>query len=361
MVVRSGTKGRLRGIVAAVALGLAAALVAFPGAGISVARACGGFLLRTVSPERRPSLAREKVLIVYDADEQKQHFIREVAFRAANETFGFVVTTPTRPSVDKVERTPFSKLRRILPFRPPTPEEKKANAWRNGRGAGSGFGGGVSVLETKKVGSFTAFVLSATDEKALAGWLKDNELVSTKETDAWLAHYVRMGFFYIAMRYDPPRGAPKDAAPDAGPVKAETIRISFATPVPYYPYLEPEAPKTGEEPRLMELWYVAKQSVVPVALHDVGGKRRWVRPLQPGHVYERERRKIEVSLGDTLAPLLPEGDIVLQTFQDQKRSRTGFGDILFAARDAHDLTAEQTTALQPLLGILDPELTAGGK
>ena len=46
----------------------------------------------------------------------------------------------------------------------------------------------MTVLSKERVGSFTAFVLAATDSAALERWLKDNQLVVPPETRAWLDH-----------------------------------------------------------------------------------------------------------------------------------------------------------------------------
>jgi len=327
-------------------LGLAIVLAA------PVARACGMFLpVRVVSPEQRPSLAREKVLIIHDAARGQQHFIREVAFRRADQSFGFVVPTPTRPEVATVENNPFTKLRDRFPFATPKLDES----------SGAGFGGrgisvksvGVEVLAVEKVGSFTAFTLAATDADALANWLKDNQLASTPATERWLAHYVRMGFYYVAMRYDPPARVKASA-----PVAAETVRISFASPLAYYPYFEPEPDAPAKGPRLLELWYVGTEPVVPVARFATveSEPSRWVRPLAPGKDHKDARGAIEAALYDELEQLLPAGELVVQTFQDQKVSRSGYHDILFGSAAARPFTPEQQTALAPLLGVLDPGL-----
>ena len=329
--------------------------------GVATARACGGFFRsKQISPEERPSLWREKVLIIHDEAKGEQHFVREVAFQKAKEPFGFVVPTPTRPSVDKIKKTPFTDLRNMFPF---MSREGIGFVGRGGGGKGTRAapGGGVQVLEKKKVGSFTAFVLAATDEQALANWLEKNGLVSAEDTDAWLAHYVRMGFFYVAMRYDPPRkAAPLQLLT---PIDAETIRISFATPVPFYPYLEPAEAKTGEpKPRLLELWYVGTRAVVPVALRNRGEKQAWVQPLKPGEHYTGVRSRLGGAYKKEILELLPaEGELHLQTFQDQKFSRAGFEDILFAAKEPRELDAEQVAQLEPLLGILDPQLRSEAK
>jgi hypothetical protein len=324
----------------------------------SDASACGGFFSRsTLEGPRRPSLAYEQTLIVFDDQKQRQHFIREVAFKTSNEAFGFVVPTPTRPDVGAVKHSPFAELRRRFPFR-------RDPVGSFGKGAGSGFGsgaprgggGGVTVLEKKTVGSFTAFVLAADDEKALASWLKKHQLVSTPEADVWLAHYVKMKFFYVAMRYNPPKGGVKATSS----VSAETMRISFDTPVAYYPYFEPNPPKgvSGTEQRMLELWFASARQAVPVAARTESSAAKWVRPMAEGVQHANARGALDAALS-TDAKLLPEGEIQVQTFMDQKRSRAGFGDVLFVAKEKRALSDEQKQKLGPLLPILDPSLMPG--
>jgi hypothetical protein len=322
------------------------------------AQACGGFFSKKTS-ERRPSLSYEQALIVYDAAAEREHFVREVAFKEGTSPFGFVVPTPTRPEVRKVEHSPFNALREHFPFEPPKRVGPTPGAFGSGLGRLGGGHGGVTVLEVRKVGSFTAFVLAADDERGLANWLRDNGLVSTPEADVWLAHYVRMKFYYVAMRYDPPPSG-GDAPGQAGatvPLKAETIRISFATPIPYYPYFEPAGP--GASPRLLELWLATDAERTPVAAKTENGKTSWLSPFEPGMRYAQSgvtRGQLEEALDPELHKFLPSGDLVVQGFQDQKSSRNGWGDALFAPVQHVELDAAKAARLEPLLGILDPAL-----
>ncbi len=322
------------------------------------------FRSRLVAPEKMPSLAREKVLLIHDAERGQEHFIREVAFERAGDPLGFVVPTPTRPTVAAVGGTPFTKLRDIFPFALQIGLVGSGSGPGYGRGSGGGLGkGGVTVLEETKVGSFKTYVLAATDEADLAKWLADNGLVATEGAQTWLKHYVQMGFYYVAMRYDPPRRRNEKKLAKKHPVKAETIRVSFATPVPYYPYLEPIEPKRDDEsPRLLEVWYAGREPVVPVALHSAAGKSQWVRPLKPGDAYPEDARKqLELALHEDMHALLPAGDLVVQTFQDQKRSRAGIGDVVFVPEKAGALGPKAIAALEPMLGVLDPALVPANK
>jgi hypothetical protein len=349
-----------------VATALAGTLLFAVAAGFVAPRnveACGGFFAREAG--RKPSLAYEQVLLIHDAVAEKEHLIREVAFRGGAQPFGFVVPTPTRPEVAKVEKSPFASLRTSFPFRLEASEGV-------GRGFGNGhgrLGGGVTVLDVSKVGSFTAFVLAADDEKGLARWLADNGLASTPEADEWLAHYVRMKFYFVAMRYDPPataRASDASVAPPA-PLQAETIWISFATPIPYYPYFEPRpahlAPGDAAPARLLEMWTVTPARVTPIALRTAGSESVWVRPLQdgppavvPGSV---THEVLDSVLAQELRALLPPGPLVVQTFQDQKDSREGYGDILFASATSGGMDASKVAKARPLLGALDPALVPG--
>ncbi len=322
------------------------------------AQACGGFFSRkALEGNRRPSLAYEQTLIVFDAERRREHFVREVVFRTAHEAFGFVVPTPGRPEVAAVKHSPFVELRSSFPVEQTKGGLRVAAA---GGGLGSpGGSGGVRVLDVAKVGSFTAFVLAADDAKALASWLEKNGLGSTPQADAWLAHYVKLKFFYVAMRYDPPAAGADGGAPAPPRTAAETMRISFETPLPYYPYFEPD-PAPGEPPRdarLLDVWLVSRDRFVPVAAREQNGKVRWVRPLASGHHYASDNREALERALEAEAKILPAGaELQVQRFTDQKRSRSGFGDIVFVPARKRSLDAAARAGLAPLLGTLDQRL-----
>src|SRR5262249_32845174 len=129
----------------------------------------------------------------------------------------------------------------------------------------------------KAVGSFTAFVLRATDATALATWLRDNQLGTTPENDAWLGAYVARDFYYVAMRYEPKQKAA------SGKLEAETMRITFQSPLAYYPYQEPlRGKRANAGPRALALWVVAPDALVPITFEQRAGVGRWLRPFQAG-------------------------------------------------------------------------------
>jgi hypothetical protein len=194
------------------------------------------------------------------------------------------------------------------------------------------------VLEVKQVGSFKAFVLAANDTQGLRGWLDQNQFTTTPESERWLDVYVKQRFFFVAMRHDPPEATTKKKK-KRGSVIAETIRLSFATPVPYYPYREPEhaaAPDAKE--RLVGIWLVTEGAArVPVAVRELDGKREVVRPFREGmRPFGADAATVTAAVGDELKGLVPavarvDKMLNVQVFEDQKVSRRGFGDVLFVS------------------------------
>jgi hypothetical protein len=71
---------------------------------------------------------------------------------------------------------------------------------------------------------------------------------------------------------------------------------------------------------------------------------------------EVARGRLEALLRGELRGLLPDGPLAVQTFQDQKYSREGFGDVLFAPAERGSQNAAPDPRMRALLGILDPEL-----
>jgi hypothetical protein len=341
---------------------LTLALVGCVGLGIATpldAEACGGFFRarRTVTV---PSLEVEQVLLVHDPATEEEQFIREIVFRDAKEPFGFVVPVPSQPTVSKVDKSPFAALAARFPPEPPDPPSSggggKGGGLR-GLGGGSGSGAGVAVLSQERIGSFTAFVLAATDAKALKKWLDDNELVTTPESEAWLKHYVDLGFYFTAFRYEVP------TTKATGTSKSETVRLTFKTPLPYYPYREPDhATPPAKKPRVLAVWVVSPERSVPLAAVTEEGAIAWKRPWAEAMKHAPQSTSIlgsiigATNLGSLSAGQTPDRPLVVQTFEDQKTSRRGWGDVVLVPAAPHENDAARLERMTKLMASLDPAL-----
>jgi len=324
-----------------------------------VATACGVFVQtkRTVDVDKNaPYLAVERVLVAWDEATGTEDFVREARFERSNQSFGFVVPVPTRPAVFPVSQAPWSALAGAFPFIIPPP---KLNSRRmiGGIGGGGAFGSPdaewrPTVLSEQRIGSFTAFVLAANDAQGLSSWMKDNGFGVSPEGGAWLDHYVHLGFYYVAFRYD----APAEATPG---MTSETVRIRFTTPAPYYPYLEPKRARVPHRPRDLQVWVASQHEYVPIASRTRAGEAtQRERPWQttgPVRTSATELRRVmpplaEVFVGDAATPW------IVSPFRDGKDNRNAWGDVLFVPKDALAVDDDAIAERWPLLPVLDPVL-----
>lgn len=132
--------------------------------------------------------------------EGKETLVLSVKYEGAAGDFAWVVPVPSRPKVEKGEAKLFEELARL------TAPTVKWPLWPRPKGpAMGGMGGQVEVLERSHVGVYDVAVLAATDETALADWLKKNGYALPGNPEPVLRHYVEKGWFYVAMRIDPKR------------------------------------------------------------------------------------------------------------------------------------------------------------
>lgn len=311
--------------------------------------------LRVKAP---PRLEQERTLILWDAAGHRQHFVREVRFTNTGELpFGFIVPTPSRAEVGEVKTAPFDQLE--TRFGHTLLETPGAFDGRvGGKGSGEGFGRGapggaapaVTVLEKKRIGDFTSFVLSATDAKALADWLKKNQFRATEAGQKWIERYVRRGFFFVALRYE----GKKQKKEEAAGLVSRTLRLSFDSPLPYYPYEEPtDAPV--EEGRELLVWLVSSGLHLPLATRDTGSGPRVARPWSEGRRHGDATNELRSLLGSELASFVPESATV-QTFGDFKAHRRGFSDAFLVPDSAEGCDATCARTRRSLIPIVDPSL-----
>jgi hypothetical protein len=347
-------------------LALLACMIAAALACTDDASACGAFAAPPTEEKLAaslPFLTVEQVLLLWDKETGVEDFIRETRFDRTGKPFGFVIPTPSTPEVSAA-KAPFDALRAKYGFEDP-------NRLRIGAGGGPVQGGGrgtpeaaVVVLSKQRIGSFVAFTLSASDPGAFDAWLRKNGFAMSDGAKPWIQHYVDLGFFFVALRYDAPPRTAGDAGTDS--MTSETVRIRFRTPNPYYPYMEPahEAGASAPERRMLTGWLVTREPMKAIAFHPSrDAKRAWQRPWHEGAHYQRTRAALGESLDANLRELLPGSEqLEIQTFRDLKVSREGYGDVLFVPEhpESPAASAAVVEARRRLLGAVDPTLLSAG-
>jgi hypothetical protein len=205
--------------------------------------------------------ADQTIIILWDAANHTEHFIRRASFKSEAADFGFLVPTPNQPDLDESGNEAFPYLMRL------TEPEKRAIPRPSGVGcigcaaASSAPMGAapaaVKVLEEKVVAGFEAAVLEATSADALVHWLKDHDYAFSPEVEAWAKPYVENGWKITALKV-----AKAEDGKAKQSVTASSLRISFKTARPLFPYREPESAKSaaalGAKDRILRIYFLAE-------------------------------------------------------------------------------------------------------
>jgi hypothetical protein len=205
--------------------------------------------------------ADQTVIIVWDAATRTQHFIRQASFKSEGDDFGFIVPSPTQPTLGETGDEAFRFLRKLT-----EPETKRVSQTSGGLGCGcagakldmkaGGVTSAVTVLDQKAIAGYDAAVLEATSSDALVDWLRENDYAYSPEVAAWAQPYVEQGWKFTALKVAKDKGesANKDVATKA-------LRLSFQTERPLFPYREPDstasAKSLGASSRLLRIYFLA--------------------------------------------------------------------------------------------------------
>ena len=202
--------------------------------------------------------ADQTVIILWDAANKTEHFIRQASFKGDADDFGFLIPSPTQPELEEAGNQAFPHLGRLTE---PAPKY-----------AGGGFNCTccappsvmeerrsleVTVLQEKLVAGFNAVVLEARSTAGLTKWLKENGYAFSPEVEAWAKPYVDAGWKITALKV-----VRSKEVPAKSDVKAAALRISFKTDRPLFPYREPDdkgdAGKLGAKDRLLRIYFLAE-------------------------------------------------------------------------------------------------------
>lgn len=292
----------MRGRTTAVwSVGVALAVLALPNRG---AEACIAIDHAGVLP-----VAGEEALIVWDEASHTEHFIRRAAFTGIDTDFGFVVPTPSEPELSEVDDAVFDRLFRLY-RRPPPPVRRDPRVRGRGRVVDDALASGVEVVREVQVAGLTSTILRATSATALDGWLTEHGYATSPELVPYLTPYVAAGWYLTAFRVDPGAGSARD-------VSMRSVRMSFATDRPFFPYSEPQTAGRTARPFRVSVVSGSRMSALE-------GTAAWGASV--GFAQRSSR------LGTILRGVVPAsargGRLWITTF-DEPRSRRGTSDLFF--------------------------------
>jgi Uncharacterized protein conserved in bacteria (DUF2330) len=244
-------------------------------------------------PSGKPVVnADQTVIIIWDAASQTEHFIRQASFKSEASDFGFLVPTPNQPELEESGNDAFAFLLHLT-----EPEKRQLPRPSGGvscigcapaASAPLPVKAAVKVLETKLVAGFEAAVLETKSADALVHWLKDHGYAFSPEVEAWAKPYVENGWKITALKV-----AKDEDGKDKQSVTASSLRISFKTDRPLFPYREPDSANSaaalGAKDRLLRIYFLAEARYQGELTKEVAWKSTvvWADKLGP-----QDRKKL---------------------------------------------------------------------
>jgi hypothetical protein len=192
----------------------------------------------------------EEAIIVYDSATRIEHFIRRADFRTEVKDFGFLVPTPSKPELVEVDVQAFVTLHAATaPRHVPSGKVNRIVQKRSGGKESAAMAPkspAPEILDRKKVAGYDAIVLRAEDTDGLKKWLEENKYDARPAVMEWLKWYVEHKWIITAFKVLLDDNAARDRW-------AKSVRMSFETDSPFYPYREPEdmrskKPEAGQSP-----------------------------------------------------------------------------------------------------------------
>ena len=194
----------------------------------------------------------QSVIMLWDKERQTQHFVRKANFRTDARDIGFIVPSPSRPQLEESGDAAFNTLADITAASPPPfiplPSCSVAPATARGN---------VTVIERKRVAGYDATVLTARSGKDLNQWLKNNGYPYSSALAAWTKPYLGGDWHFTALKLVKDEDRAFD--PDMG---ASSLRISFKTDRPLFPYREPDSKAAStalnRNYRILRIYFIAE-------------------------------------------------------------------------------------------------------
>jgi hypothetical protein len=274
--------------------------------------------------------ADQTVIIVWDEATKTQHFIRKASFKSEADDFGFLVPSPTVPELEESGSDAFPYLQVLT--EPETIRKARPSNVGCGcspmasldRNAQAGLAADVHVRAEKEVAGFQAVVLEAKTADGLVKWLKENGYAFSPEVAAWAKPYIDAGWMISAFKV----AKNKDDA-EQKRVAATSLRMSFKTDRPLFPYREPDfkdAVKTlNANNRLLRIYFIADAKYRGELTKDEPwtGKIAWAGKLDGAH---RSKALELLKLPETSGPT----QWWLTEFEDNWPYRVAPADVTFS-------------------------------
>ena len=281
----------------------------------------------------RVEVVDESAVIVWDKTSHTQHFIRRATFDTDSVDFGFLVPTPSAPTLAEAGDEAFTRLTHLL-----EPEVRTeilrgfdftplllwTLSYRSRPDEVTAGRPTVRVLNAQRVAGYDAVVLDADNPHALTAWLSQHDYAAPPELTDWFVPYLKAHWkitaFKIAKEHT------------EHPISTSAVRMSFVTDQPFFPYREPayqRDPSVSHEQRVLRVFMLSSERMdgelrnsQNVESQKWSSQTVWTNQL-PETLRPDLARELALSTDQ-----LPS-TMWLTIFEDQSTPRTGTADLFF--------------------------------
>lgn len=279
--------------------------------------------------------ADQSVIMIWDKEKQTQHFIRQANFKTDAKDVGFIVPSPSRPQLEESGNEAFTKLKQItaphlsggfsVPFgcsvAPPAVQRSS-----------------VHIIEEKRVAGYDATVLTARSGQDLVAWLEQNGYPYSPAIAEWAAPYLAGEWHFTVLKLAKQTAKTQE-------IKASSLRITFHTDRPLFPYREPESAtaksKLDVSSRLLRIYFIAEARY----RGEIDGGRKWSGEA----VWAKDITRHKASLLEALKLPASTGPKTwwLTEFEDNWRYQKAAGDVYFSPDPKQDTIDTRSTGRAP--------------
>ncbi len=170
---------------------------------------------------------RQEAVIFFD--QGRETMVIRYAYEGATDKFAWIIPVPSRPEVSRGRLDLFENLRQLTaPLYRIQPLE-----FERDRVSGKQETGAVQVWEEKVIDIFKIAVLSSDQPRALEKWLQSNGYYYPRQLSYLFQEYIDQNWFFVAAKIEQKSSSAKE---DLRRGQAAPLKISFATPQPFYPF-----------------------------------------------------------------------------------------------------------------------------
>jgi hypothetical protein len=266
------------------------------------------------------AIVEESALIVWDPAATTEHFIRRATFRGKGRDFGFLVPTPSVPTLAEADDNIFGELTSWA--QPPVKYvTTKTIDWSSlllgslmRKEMNTVATAGVEVLSNQQIAGYEAAVLEASDSAALQKWLSEHGYEANHDLNYWLDAYIAQRWKITAFKI-------AATNPDA---RTGAVKMSFVTPRPFFPYREPQSQRTfsSQLNRTLHVFFLGPERVNGT----IGSGTEWPAELKRS---ENLTAPLHASIAKATGLTLP-ASLRLTAFEDWLAVRPGMDDLFFS-------------------------------